>query len=135
MKTCRLCGVEKPLEEYYRNKRDGYLARCKPCLRAQSKADYRKNPEKYRAKLYKAKYNITLEDYDRMLSEQEGGCAICGTSDPRGHGRFHVDHNHRTGEVRGLLCTDCNTGIGSMKDSPQTLRRAIKYLEDNGYYG
>lgn len=59
----------------------------------------------------KTKYGITIEDYDRILQTQ-GGCAICGTKTPGGRGRFHVDHDHITGKIRGLLCSGCNTKLG-----------------------
>lgn len=58
------------------------------------------------------KFKITPADFDRMLEEQGGRCAICGTTEPRGRGRFHVDHDHTSNVVRGLLCTACNTGLG-----------------------
>lgn len=77
----------------------------------------------------KRTYGLTLEDYDRMLAEQNGGCAICATATPGGPGRFHVDHCHNTGRVRGLLCCNCNRGIGALKDDPARLRLAIGYLE------
>lgn len=135
MKTCNTCGVEKPLDDFYWNKRDGHGARCKACLSSKAKKDYKENPEKYRERLYKKKYGITIADYNAILEEQDGKCAICGTSDPRGQGVFHIDHNHVTGKVRGLLCCDCNTGIGSLKDSPEVLLSALNYLEENGHYG
>lgn len=80
-------------------------------------------------------HGITLEDYDMMLLTQNMRCAICGTDTPKGRGRFHVDHNHDTGTIRGLLCHECNTALGLLKDSPATLARAIEYLTDNGHYG
>lgn len=135
MKTCKKCKETKPLSEYYVCKRDGIVARCKACMKRHSKKHYVENPEKFRERLLVRKYGLTIEDYDAMLENQGGSCAICNTTDPRGHGRFHVDHNHKTGVVRGLLCTDCNTGIGSLKDSPEHLRAAAIYLETQGYYG
>ncbi len=78
----------------------------------------------------KKKYGITEADYERMLSDQGGGCVICGTKDPRGrnHNRFHVDHCHITGIVRGLLCSRCNVGLGSFQDDVTLLNKAISYL-------
>ena len=60
-----------------------------------------------------------------MMVEQANGCAICGNSDKR----LHVDHDHATGKVRGLLCMECNVSLGKFKDSPELLRKAIVYLE------
>jgi hypothetical protein len=74
-----------------------------------------------------------LEEYQELLEEQGGGCAICGN--PETAIRMNkivamsVDHNHSTGKRRGLLCTACNIGIGSLAESPERLRAAIAYLE------
>ena len=75
-----------------------------------------RNPDKvktrHRAKTL-AQYGLTPEDYDRMLAAQGGRCAICGTDNPGGQGnRLHVDHDHETGRVRGLLCQGCNARLG-----------------------
>ena len=79
---------------------------------------------------------MTLEDYDALYEKQSGECAICGTDTPGGPGeRFRVDHNHDTGEVRGLLCNSCNRGLGYFKDSPTFLSKASTYLYTNGHYG
>lgn len=74
------------------------------------------------------KYGITVEDYVRMLVEQNGRCAICLSEYP-GPNAFHVDHDHATGKVRGLLCTRCNPGLGYFRDDPELLARAIEYLK------
>lgn len=63
-----------------------------------------------------------------MLARQAGACACCGTTAPGGRGRWHVDHDHRTGAVRGILCHRCNVGIGHFGDSVVGLHRAIHYL-------
>ena len=76
----------------------------------------------------KYKYGLSLDQYNQMLTEQ-GGCAICGTTEPGGkYGRFHVDHDHKTGEVRGLLCNGCNVGLGHFRDHPERLNKAAEYL-------
>lgn len=76
------------------------------------------------------RYGITPDDYDCMLVEQNDRCAICRSDDP-GHGRrnFSVDHDHRTGVVRALLCQRCNLMIGYADDRPETLRAAADYLD------
>jgi len=71
-------------------------------------------------------YGITAEDYDAMFSSQGGTCAICKRSQTK---RLHVDHDHSTGAVRGLLCRACNTAIGMFEDDTERLRNAITYLE------
>lgn len=75
-----------------------------------------------------ANYGLTLADYDRMAEDQGNGCAICGGPPTGNTGRFHVDHCHKTGNIRSLLCGKCNTGLGSFDDSPEKLRLAIAYL-------
>jgi hypothetical protein len=64
-----------------------------------------------------------------MLAAQRGGCGICGTKTVPTIGSFHVDHDHVTGKVRGLLCHHCNVGIGSLGDSVEVLSKAISYLD------
>lgn len=77
-------------------------------------------------------YGITLDDYDAMLETQGGGCAICGKM-PEEHGaRLHVDHDHETDEVRGLLCRNCNAGLGWFLDSPGLCKTAMLYLQKYG---
>ena len=64
--------------------------------------------------------------YDKLFTKQRGRCLICRST--TGQRRLHIDHNHRTGAIRGLLCGECNRAIGLFKDSPLSLRRAIRYL-------
>lgn len=73
-------------------------------------------------------YGITLDQYAAMLVEQRGGCAICRQTCPTGQ-HLAVDHDHKTGAVRGLLCFGHNTGMGKFNDDPELLRRAADYLE------
>lgn len=75
----------------------------------------------------KKSYGITLEEYDKLLESQGGGCAICGGKDER-FKFLPVDHCHKTKKVRGLLCQHCNRGLGYFRDSPELLRAAIAYL-------
>lgn len=76
-------------------------------------------------------YGMEPEDYDRLREAQNGVCAICGGTDARidSFGGLVIDHDHRTGKVRGLLCSNCNPGLGFFKDDPKVLRAAIAYLE------
>lgn len=94
------------------------------------KAYRERNDDKIRA--YRRKYNllrqygITIEDYDLLLKKQNGKCAICGTTEPGNRSNnFSVDHDHITGKIRGLLCNDCNRGLGLLKDNAG---KAAKYL-------
>lgn len=79
----------------------------------------------------KTKFGITIYEYDQILKTQDYKCAICLSDKSWGTGRFHVDHNHITGEIRGLLCQRCNTGLGLLYDSEDILLKAITYLRKN----
>ena len=75
------------------------------------------------------RYGLTRDDFWKLLEKQGGVCAICGTSEPgKGRTRMCVDHCHRTGKVRGLLCGSCNRSIGQLGDDPDILQRAADYL-------
>lgn len=80
------------------------------------------------------KYRITPETFLRMLRDQGERCAICNHR-PKRADEFVIDHNHRSGWVRGLLCSKCNTALGLFRDSPDVLEAAIEYLEIRGCYG
>lgn len=73
-------------------------------------------------------YGLTLEQHAEMEERQGGLCALCG-SPPFGNRRLDIDHDHTTGVIRGLLCSRCNTALGSFMDSPHLLQAAITYLE------
>lgn len=132
-KICSKCNIEKHNSEFSR-----LISRGKECLHASCKvcrnkyiSDKRKqNPDKERLRKrkqkLKSKYNLTLEEYNLMYSKQEGRCLICGTF----YNKLNIDHCHTTGKVRGLLCTLCNTGLGSFKDNSSLLGRAILYLKE-----
>lgn len=89
------------------------------------KKDKAKQHRLTRCKRLQLKYDITQEDYERMYEEQGGHCKICGAK----KSLLYVDHCHKTGKVRGLLCSNCNTGIGQLQDNVEILRSAITYLE------
>lgn len=93
----------------------GGSTRCRECVRA--------NGQSQRLK----KYDLSPEAYADLLAAQDGCCAVCG--DTMGGGRNeHIDHDHETGVVRGLLCTHCNTAIGKFRDDPERLLKAATYL-------
>ena len=136
MKTCTTCDTEKPFSEFYKGKRykDGYTTKCKPCMSAFYKVRNARPEIKARARenSYRTKYGITVDQYNLMLQEQNYSCKICGSTDSkRGDQRFMVDHCHKTGEVRGLLCSQCNSALGLFEDNPQLLQSAINYLSTN----
>lgn len=141
MKLCTGCQVEKPLDQFGIDRRRGrVMSRCKPCRTAAARAWRHSRPE-YESARYQAtkpetrerhlkrKYGVTLADYDRMLADQGGCCAICRKPEVQQFkGVFHVDHDHATGAVRGLLCRGCNHMLGVVGDDPAILARAIRYL-------
>jgi hypothetical protein len=75
-------------------------------------------------------YGITAEEYDVLLEAQNGRCALC--RDVPSNRRLHVDHNHITGKIRGLLCHKCNIALGMFRDNPRVIAQALVYLEDDG---
>lgn len=83
--------------------------------------DYRRNDN------LKRTYGITLDDWNEMFNNQGGCCAICGKHQSTSK-RFHVDHNHTTGQVRGLLCSQCNTALGLLYEDEQIIKRTLKYI-------
>lgn len=96
----------------------------------------KKNPERRgvlnRKSRLSTNYGMTQSEYESMLAKQEGKCAICRTDTPTGKWKvFAVDHCHATGSVRGLLCNECNRGMGLLRDSAELLRRAADYLDQH----
>ena len=137
-KRCSKCRKQLPATAFSMvgsGKRAGHLvAQCKLCRVETQKQYKRSDPTIYDrvewpAKL-KRQYNITVDDYEHMLAMQNGGCAICGACTPGSRTkRFHVDHCHSTGRVRGLLCHLCNRMLGLSRDDTSILRAAAAYLE------
>lgn len=128
---CRNCGPMAP-EKMAVARGQGSL--CKACVTRKTRDWAAKNAatfdaQKRRSYLMK-KYGITLDEYEAILASQGGVCAICHNppSDPRGF-KMHVDHDHGTGRVRGILCGSCNSGLGQFKDNVRRLASAIVYLQ------
>lgn len=99
-----------------------------------NQARYRvRHPDAHRRWRLPKKYGITVEDYEQMLLEQGGACAICRRAETvvmRGKVKpLSVDHDHESGRVRGLLCHECNVGLGKFKDNVARLKAAVTYLE------
>ena len=126
MKRCPRCSLEKPLDQFVRNRSaaGGIGAYCRPC--------HNKMGRQNRAKIWggsryyhlKARYGISRDTFEEMWERQGGLCAICLRELPS-----HVDHDHSTGQVRGLLCFRCNAGLGQFGDDTMTLAMAIGYLD------
>ncbi|MEV6346349.1 endonuclease VII domain-containing protein [Actinoplanes sp. NPDC051851] len=125
-KWCPSCEEIKPLAEFTRTKakRDGYHSYCLPCHTAKGVASKVRHHGSTREYHLRHRYGIGQAEFDELLAEQGGVCAICGAADPQ-----HVDHDHRTGWVRGILCFNCNGGLGQFRDDPVLLANAITYLK------
>lgn len=140
---CTSCNLWKPLDQYPKNKNSalGIYSYCSECsnergrenhkkYRAKGAPDWENKRRKYRNAYYLRTYGITADEFDFKLSEQEGCCEICKTSlcvdeDPK---KAHLDHNHDTGQIRGVLCVRCNKGIGFFLENEDYLGEAAKYL-------
>ncbi len=143
-RICRTCGEGFPNEDY----RPNIGNQCRPCRNSKSGSWRKANPDyqrKYReshrgerarknrenpycAREYRLKkeWGMSLQEYERRLLNQGGRCAICkGVSRNRA---LAIDHNHLTGEIRGLLCQNCNIALGLFKDSPEMIQEALCYL-------
>ena len=94
---------------------------------------YNNKKDTYRSKRLENKYGITLDDYDKILTNQNNACAICGTTTDKSPKPLFVDHCHTSGKIRGLLCQYCNTGLGHFKDNRINLLKAVDYLSNNQF--
>ena len=130
-KTCTHCGISKAVRDFARHRHKNgsvYLQSwCRICTSAQTKS------RGYgRKSALLARYGLSMAQYESILAVQSGCCAICLKSVDVINGKarhFSVDHNHTTGKVRGILCNNCNLGIGALGDRLELLQRAVVYLE------
>ena len=161
-KQCTSCKIEKPVSDfYYRTGTKQYHSQCKDCERVLAKKWYKSNPQyaKEKAKKWrtenidrvkeyriankrrsyivdiKRKYNITELEFNNMLLTQKNKCIGCGVDFEFGvqEKTPHIDHCHKTGKVRGILCRKCNSVIGFYKDNPKPLFNLSEYLNCHGY--
>lgn len=124
-KRCRACRQAADLRRYRRHKE-----RRNAATRTLYRERYR---DGRRAHQLLTKFGMTQADYDALLAKQGGGCAICSAVEPgdRWNQHLHVDHDHETGAVRGLLCQFCNVMLGNGRDDPELLREGAAYIEGN----
>lgn len=133
MKICSKCKENKPLNLFYKDNRSklGVQSMCKDCFKNWQRTPTGKLTAR-KAHLVQT-YSITLEQYNKLLEQQNYSCAICKTKDEdcyKGSGNnLAVDHCHETGKVRGLLCASCNIMLGNAKDKIEILEEAITYLK------
>jgi hypothetical protein len=118
-KHCRGCNEVKPHREWHRKNSaaDGLASRCKACKAGAGPAGH-----------LRRKYGITEATRDEMIASQAGVCCICLAAPAT-----QVDHCHETGRVRGVLCFNCNSGLGLLRDDPEAMYRAADYLEGNAW--
>lgn len=144
LKCCSKCGQEKPPSEFAKGgSKQDRRGVCKACwasymrewnaknpekVSARNREYKEKFPEKYRDSRLRTLFGITAKDYDEMLERQGHSCAACGTHQSKLQRKLAVDHCHSTDEVRGLLCSNCNTALGLVGDSIETLGKLINYL-------
>ena len=135
-KTCTKCLKTKPITEFHlRSKSQPYpKSACKECHRERARrywkeAEYCK--ETQRDRNLRRSFGITLEDYNRMLKQQEGCCAICKKHHTEFLKNLAVDHCHNSGKIRGLLCMYCNTALGKFNDNTELMEAAVKYIKED----
>jgi len=124
-------SMKRRNDKYYAKNKEKIIEKRKP----QMNQYYKDNKDKWVATTEQTSTNrrirmfgVDKEKYQKMLDKQDNKCAICGVNVSELKYTLCVDHDHATGKVRGLLCHDCNVGIGRMKDNIKTLKKAIKYL-------
>lgn len=146
--VCTRCGRSRPKSLFYtfrdgKSNRRYYRPKCKQCAHADHNAyrvAYRnteKQKRKNRDRWLRKKYGISLSEYEFYEYCQNWSCGICGTTrsgGPTPESAFHVDHDHETKRVRGLLCRACNTAIGLLKEDPELFTKAVTYLKQGGVF-
>ena len=131
MKKCKQCGRIKPITEFQKDKtkKDGVRPECKSCTSENRKKNY--DFETRRKHELNRKYENGHEEYKRLFEEQQGKCAICNSPENGRYKSLSVDHCHDTGKIRGLLCNNCNRGIGLLQDSCKVVGTALQYLKEH----
>lgn len=147
---CYRCKIVKPVSEFSKNKArpNGLNAVCKACHKAYSDTPENKerarathlawkakDPDAYKSRKLRENYGIGIAEYDALLAAQEGCCAICGATETHNGKYLAVDHDHVTGQIRGLLCAACNKAIGLLQDRPERAAAAAVYVWRRGVSG
>ena len=133
-KTCVTCGEEKPTDDFYFQRRA-----CKPCVREDQRRFRDSQPDYNHARNLQRRYGLSVDEYQTLLANQNFACPICeveisNTIEYKGKRPVAVDHNHETGDVRGILCSMCNLMLGHARENTSILYRAIVYLSERGAY-
>ena len=135
-KVCIKCSSSKPMPEFrfrqYKNKRPGYVGTCKECEKELYKIWAAKNKQLLKERDFKrnlrSKFGLTLDKYQEMLKAQDFGCAICKAETSLSGRALAVDHCHTTGVIRSLLCNECNTALGLLKENIEIISAALEYV-------
>lgn len=132
-KICKRCKIEKPIFEFAKGRSNGSHAWCKPCM-SEYQVTYKqkKGKEYFKNYNFMAKYGITLEEANKLLLDQNNACALCEKEVqllPGFSNAAHIDHCHSSGKIRGILCGNCNTALGKLGDSIESINKVLKYLE------
>lgn len=137
-KACTKCGTIKPLDKFYKKAKchqtatSKHMGQCKECYNQKVLKYQQANPKRTAATMWKShlktRYGITVEQYDAIAAAQDGKCAICGCVEDDGR-KLALDHNHKTGKTRELLCIRCNLLIGRCDESILLLAKAAMYLQ------
>lgn len=153
-KICKTCNKDLPIENFrlYRKRKNEekkyYKSSCKKCsyksklqwekdnpdldkkIKKKARKKYKSNKNLIRSNKYKERYGITLDQYNKILEDQNYKCKICKTEDTGSKltSNLCVDHCHKTGKVRGILCNKCNSALGFFKDNKNIIKQALLYL-------
>lgn len=127
-RKCNKCNQILPVSQFHikadkNSNHYRFNSPCKSCAHGSRNVNYQKAYQR------RIKYNLTQEEYDLKLKEQNYSCAICDIHKDDCSKEFCVDHCHKTGKVRGLLCNHCNSGIGFFKECDHVMKKAIQYLK------
>lgn len=141
-KQCGLCKQTKSVEDFHKDKKSGLgvASRCKVCANSESRKHHHRKmqhvPSYIQAKRdnhFRTRYGISAAEYDRLCEQANvDGCAICGRKQALGSrwkDKWHLDHCHSTNKVRGMLCGNCNRGLGQFQDNQEIMMKAIEYLK------
>jgi hypothetical protein len=130
IKICKQCGWKASADFFQkdRSKKDGFRPECKPCTSLNRKKTL--STETIRKRNLEKNFGKgALDIYQKLFEKQGGVCAICKSPENGRYNHLSIDHCHETEKIRGLLCNNCNRGIGLLKDNPEFLKNAVKYLE------
>ena len=144
---CRICKEDKDKSEMKKESRNtklGYTNMCKDCMVDYAKSYRQDNKDKIKEKkdnYYRSekgqevarrgnlkKFGLDFDGYDALLKQQDYRCAVCGIEESKLKKKLCIDHNHTTGNVRGLLCPNCNMALGLLKDNKDNISNLLNYL-------